>query len=320
MSGAVAGPPTHWWSTRPPRTDTPPISAVRAYGEVLLVFGAFFAAGIAAAGFDLAGQGPGNSTTTWGDAVPVSIELVFETALCVLVPLLLVTRRGGRAGDLGIARPGMVSLPVGLRAAAWAVLALIAGSIVTAALATGRYPVGNLSAPDLVVDLVGGAQAGFIEEIVVLAFVVTTLEQARRPRREIVAVALLLRASYHIYYGPGVFGIFVWASVFVWLFLRLRTIVPLIAVHSSWDVLIFLDDKWHAVAIVQFLLLVALLITSVVLWLVERSTRARATPYRPQLAAPGWYPDPGGAPAWRWFDGWTWTAHTYPLDPTRNAS
>jgi len=33
--------------------------------------------------------------------------------------------------------------------------------------------------------------------------VVTTLRQASRPMAEIVVVAVLLRCSYHIYYGPG---------------------------------------------------------------------------------------------------------------------
>lgn len=75
--------------------------------------------------------------------------------------------------------------------------------VVTSVLATGSYPDGPFSYPDLTQNLFYAAQAGFIEEIVVLALVVTTLERARRPRAELVAVALLLRASYHFYYDPA---------------------------------------------------------------------------------------------------------------------
>lgn len=32
-------------------------------------------------------------------------------------------------------------------------------------------------------------------------------------------------------------------------------------------------------------------------------------------AAPGWYPDPGGAPMLRWFDGRQWTPQTAPMGP-----
>lgn len=30
------------------------------------------------------------------------------------------------------------------------------------------------------------------------------------------------------------------------------------------------------------------------------------------LSPPGWYPDPWGDPAWRWFDGWVWTGYLAP--------
>ncbi len=45
-------------------------------------------------------------------------------------------------------------------------------------------------------------------------------------------------------------------------------------------------------------------------------------PYRPVAPGPdpldvppGWYPDPQGYPALRWWNGWAWTAHTGPLPP-----
>jgi hypothetical protein len=45
-------------------------------------------------------------------------------------------------------------------------------------------------------------------------------------------------------------------------------------------------------------------------------------PYRPVPPGPdpldvppGWYPDPRGYPALRWWNGWAWTEHTGPLPP-----
>src|SRR5262249_54850040 len=87
--------------------------------------------------------------------------------------------------------------------------------------------------------------AAVIEEVVVLAFVVTTLRQASRPLPEIVAVAVLLRCSFHHYYGPGGPCIAVWAAVFIWLFLRLGSVIPLIAVHFLWDATIFYQQNKH---------------------------------------------------------------------------
>lgn len=43
-------------------------------------------------------------------------------------------------------------------------------------------------------------------------------------------------------------------------------------------------------------------------------------PVQPMLAAaPGWYPDPSGAPMMRWFDGRQWTPQTAPMAPTAGA-
>jgi Type II CAAX prenyl endopeptidase Rce1-like/Protein of unknown function (DUF2510) len=301
---------TRWWSAQPARADTPRISARRAYAEVLLVFGVFFSGGLVYAAFIVTGHSLPSGIHGWTEAVPSSFQEVSTTILCILVPLLLVRRRGLGPADLGIVKPTSVGLSQCIRMAAWAVLAFMVGGLVTSRLATANLPA-PASYPALTLNLFHAAQAGFIEEIVVLAFVVVTLEQARRPRPEIIAVAVLLRASYHIYYGPGVLGIFIWASVFLWLYLRFRTIVPLIVVHSGWDIIIYLADRWGAVSGVAFLGFLALFITAFVLWLVDRSNRAKAEP-RPMVAAPGWYLDPGGGGGLRWFNGWAWTPFAHP--------
>jgi hypothetical protein len=297
-----------WWAIQPARSDTVAISTRRAYTEVLTVFGVFFGASIAAAAFSVGGSSLSGNVAGWREAVPGSVDQVAGTVLVIGVPVLLAQRRQLTQRDLGLTVRDRITLRVGIRMAAWAVLALTVAGIITSALASGNYSEGRFSYPDLTLNLFHAAQAGFIEEIVVLAFVVTTLEQARRPLREIVLVALLLRASYHIYYGPGVVGVFVWASIFLWLFLRFRTIVPLIVVHSVWDVGITFARHWKAVGGFFALCILALLIAAFILWIVDRSDAQQRRGLR--LPPPGWYPDPSGLPEWRWWDGNNWTSHS----------
>src|SRR5262249_25621517 len=108
-------------------------------------------------------------------------------------------------------------------------------------------------------------------------------------------VALVLRGAYHIYYGPGVIGILVWAALFYWIFLRFRQLVPLMVCHVLWDTVAFTSRASSAVAVVGMLAVVALWITCGILWLVERGDRKSGPPTR------GYQPWPGhpGAAAYR---------------------
>jgi hypothetical protein len=233
--------------------------------------------------------------------------------LAVAAFLLFVGSRGGTAADVGLRLrrddAGGARVWAEVRLGAWALLACVAGMIITGQLATGSIPPGPANAANLLYDAATSINAGITEELVVLAFVVTTLLAARRKPAEILAVAVVLKVSYHLYYGPGAVGITVWAALFAWLFWRTRSLVPLIVVHVWWDLVVTFSDHVPAIGALGVFTGLALLVVAPCSWLVERanprSTTATATPPGPPS---GWYPDPLGTATWRWWSGREWTA------------
>ena len=334
----------HWWSPAP-APELAPITAKRAYVEVLFTFSAFFLTGVIAAGLLLANRYKDVlSNASWALYVPQAIEVLMQSAVAVVLVLLLSSRRGVSPATLGLRwqrKPdGRVAAGATTRIFAWAIFAQIVGGIVNAVLQTGHLPTTKPSAPELLFGVADSVQAGIVEELVVLAFLVVTLRQARRPLWEIVVVALVLRGSYHIYYGPGVVGIVVWAAIFLWIYLRTQALIPLIVTHAAWDTVGFLSQRWAAVAGVALLITVAIWIAAPITWAVERGDRDRAARVgwspggsaggggywppssewtsssewpsaRPSSSwvSPGWYPDPSGVHYWRWWDGYSWTDH-----------
>lgn len=287
----------HWWSIQPPPAASP-ISARRAYCEVLGVFAAFFAAGIIAGGETLARRYPAPSGS-WAVFVPATVTEISTAGLAIAVTVLLSSRRGITPRSLGLGWPrtaeGGVAAGPAFRMGVWAIMALIAGGIITGALATGKLgQPAHQNFGYLLYTTSASLAAGVVEESVVLAFVVTTLRQAGRPLTEILIVAVLLRCSYHDYYGPGVIGIAVWAAVFAWLFLRTGSVLPLIIVHFFWDATIFWSQRWHWLLGGRLLGALLLLAAAVFTWMADASRRGRPPRGRPAVPYTAWpYNQPG---------------------------
>ncbi len=322
----------HWWSIGPDPV-LPAISAKRAYFEVLFVFLVMFATGILAAGLLLAGHYKDLQTNgNWALYSTQIVGVLTQIAVAVALVLLLGERRGVSARTLGLTLPrhedGSVASGRLTRIAAWCIFALVLGGIINALLQSGHLPTSQTNTAAIFFAAFDSIQAGVIEELVVLAFVVVTLRQAGRPWWEVTLIALVLRGSYHIYYGPGVFGILVWAALYYWIYLRFRSLIPMMVCHVAWDAVGFLSQRWSVVAVLGVLTAVGLWIAAPITWLVERSNRQRAvagigggwvsgsasgmtwTATSPPAAPPpGWHPDPSGANQWRWWDGYRWTEH-----------
>ncbi len=111
------------------------------------------------------------------------------------------------------------------------------GTSVVRSLSLPTFHVSSFGNPDyLLVALVGALVAGVLEEIVVLGYLVRRLEQRGWSVQWIVVVAVAIRVSYHLYYGPGVVPIAFWATASVILYLRIRRLLPFIICHVAWDV------------------------------------------------------------------------------------
>ena len=237
------------------------------------MFALVFAAGIINAAESLGGNNVVPSGN-WGTFVPATVDEVCTAAVIVIAVVLLSARRGVTGQLLGIRRPeplpGVGPTSRAIRMAAMGLLAFLVGGITTSQLAgSHHYPQpAHLSAPFLVYSVGGSLFSGVVEEMVALAFVVSTLRQARRPAAEIVVVAVLLRCSYHVYYGAGIVGIVIWATVFALLYLRFRSVIPLIILHFLWDSFQFLGLKWPAWSGVGILLGLGFVITAFIMWIV----------------------------------------------------
>ena len=80
------------------------------------------------------------------------------------------------------------------------------------------------------------AGAALLEEVVVLAYLITRLQQLRWSALAAVAASALLRASYHLYQGWGGFiGNLLMGALFGFLFVRWRRAWPFVICHFLLD-------------------------------------------------------------------------------------
>jgi membrane protease YdiL (CAAX protease family) len=86
--------------------------------------------------------------------------------------------------------------------------------------------------------VLGAAQAGLLEEVIVAGYLIRRLEQIGWRRPAAVAASAVLRGSYHLYQGWGGFtGNLVLGLFFGALFVRWRRTWPIVLAHTFVDVL-----------------------------------------------------------------------------------
>jgi len=93
-----------------------------------------------------------------------------------------------------------------------------------------RYPVLLLSA----------AQNGFLEEVVVVGYLLTRFSQMGWSTTRAITVSAILRGSYHLYQGFGGFvGNAIMGAIFGYWFSRTKRVLPLVIAHAVIDAVSF---------------------------------------------------------------------------------
>jgi membrane protease YdiL (CAAX protease family) len=92
----------------------------------------------------------------------------------------------------------------------------------------------------LPVLILAAIENGFLEEVLVVGYLLTRLDQLKVPAVIAIAISAVLRGSYHLYQGFGGFlGNAVMGVVFAWWFRRTRRLWPLVIAHSLLDITVF---------------------------------------------------------------------------------
>jgi len=165
--------------------------------------------------------------------------VVFGVAPVWLV-VYLVRRNGEGLGSIGLAwdRPRR-DLAAGLVLFAIVGLGGIGVYLGAVALGVNRFvvpvpPLGHWwTVPVLVLDAI---EAALVEEIIVVGFLVTRLQQLRLAPLAAVGASAVLRGSYHLYQGFGGFaGNLAMGLLFGFVFVRTRRTWPLVLAHLLLD-------------------------------------------------------------------------------------
>lgn len=184
-------------------------------------------------------------------SVALGIALACSGAAGAGVVLYLLFRSGEGPGAIGLGG-GRLRMDLALVMIVWLCAQLVPQGIGVGLVRAWSVPTFQDPSPrDLPLMAVGIAMAvtaGVVEEIVVLGYLVRRLEQRGWAMPVIVVVAVAVRVSYHLYYGPGVLPIVLWATASAMLYLKLRRLLPFIICHIVWDVVVTIGSYSHGLS------------------------------------------------------------------------
>lgn len=195
----------------------------------------------------------GDPSAATADTGPDSVQ-VGNYSLLLVGALLALLAAGGVGGRRAAGFPDgscrrLPRLLLGGLATVYLPLVACTTAYVVIA-ASGAAPQPNSPRQSVVVGLAASVSSGIGEEVFVVAAPVAVLGPlvavaARRSARsgKVASAALVLllvaaRLSYHLYYGPVVLVLVPWAVLTVMVYLRTRSVLPLMVWHVTYDALL----------------------------------------------------------------------------------
>lgn len=275
----------------------PRLSGRTAFSVVLGLWLIFFGVGIVNAVRVLVGEyTPSPVPLSAGVAARDMARIIAEIASAVLLVVLLAYRFQFTRAQLGwptaaerVQRARRVGVPDGCRLGLiyLGVLgAMSAGMTALRSLFGGAgYPAPPPSGwPGVLSGVTSSVAAGVIEELMLVALLVTALEAARQPVWVIYLTAIVVRVSFHLYYAgqepSGLISLLpmvAWAAVTVALFRWARLVVPLITVHALWDIVghvsTHVGPEWADTVVLSFVVGGTLLLVTYAAWTSRRQRR-----------------------------------------------
>jgi hypothetical protein len=166
----------------------------------------------------------------------IAIRLAQSSAVALVFYLLARSQEGPRAIGLGGKR---LRTDLALVLPVWFLVFVFPLNLGRSLVSHAGLPTFHVNSPHvpaaLLVGLVASLLAGVVEEIVVLGYLVRRLEQRGYSATTVIVIAMVVRVSYHLYYGPGAIAIALWALATVLIYRRIRRLAPFIICHVVWD-------------------------------------------------------------------------------------
>lgn len=194
---------------------------------------------------------PSRSDREVFDLIYQVLSITFALVPVLLVCFLMWQNARPRLGQLGLDGT-RITRDIGRGVILVAAIGIPGIALYLVGRATGLFVAVNPAGLDaywwtLPILLLSAARASLQEEFIVLGYLFARLRQLGWGLGTIIVATSLLRASYHLYQGPGAFlGNLAMGLLFGWLYAKTGRLLPFLVAHFLIDAAVFVGYPWAA--------------------------------------------------------------------------